>query len=351
MMVSPVPTRRLQFCSRWRFISSTFRNGRSQASSIERSPRCRSDQIHVVSGTVSMIGMRSPGSSSFHRSRTASAPFMLGLIIGGYVNKRPDRTQACPRPRRAAGPCYFSALGVTCQLDVLRPLPLILSPVWFRPSGRSIRTSWTLRSPDRASQASGRASFVQIVGLARVPGTAFRASPPGGGVPASSSSRAATMPGARCASASTTPTSARRPPATGSSGADQALGGLITSTPSTGQAQCFRGRSARIVDLCVPLGCSAERWRNAGRYPHQHRERHEPAGSIPACAGKPAPARTLCTTARVHPRVCGEAVFPFPATKPPTGPSPRVRGSRSTAASTPTRCRSIPACAGKPAAR
>ena len=44
MTVSPAPTRRLQFPSTCRFLSSTLPNGRPQPSSTEGSDRCRSDQ-------------------------------------------------------------------------------------------------------------------------------------------------------------------------------------------------------------------------------------------------------------------------------------------------------------------
>ena len=63
------------------------------------------------------------------------------LIIGSYVNKRPDRTQACPRPTAGRRPCHLSAPWSPANFDVLRPLPLdtpLPSPVWFRPSGRPI---------------------------------------------------------------------------------------------------------------------------------------------------------------------------------------------------------------------
>ena len=39
------------------------------------------------------------------------------------VNKRPDRTQACPRPRRAAERVISPALWSPANFDVLRPLP------------------------------------------------------------------------------------------------------------------------------------------------------------------------------------------------------------------------------------
>lgn len=52
MMVSPSPTRPLQFQSRCRFISSTLRNGRPQPSSTDESDRCRSDQLQVRPGAL-----------------------------------------------------------------------------------------------------------------------------------------------------------------------------------------------------------------------------------------------------------------------------------------------------------
>ena len=54
-------------------------------------------------------------------------------------------------------------------------------------------------------------------------------------------------------------------------------------------------------------------------------------GSIPACAGKPPSASIPVMRVWVHPRVCGEATLAVSATQPPPGPSPRVRGSHSSA--------------------
>ena len=71
-------------------------------------------------------------------------------------------------------------------------------------------------------------------------------------------------------------------------------------------------------------------------------------GSIPACAGKPPAARPRLPPARVHPRVCGEAQPAAGTPRRHGGPSPRVRGSRPRASGRPQRGRSIPACAGKP---
>ena len=83
---------------------------------------------------------------------------------------------------------------------------------------------------------------------------------------------------------------------------------------------------------------------------HDHRRGDRACcGSIPACAGKPAtgPARTAIR--RVHPRVCGETCGVTTPARPVSGPSPRVRGNRATAAAVSTGRGSIPACAGKPA--
>ena len=71
-------------------------------------------------------------------------------------------------------------------------------------------------------------------------------------------------------------------------------------------------------------------------------------GSIPACAGKPSRAGRRWQTWRVHPRVCGEAPYVVAGNESLNGPSPRVRGSRRGALGQPRRPRSIPACAGKP---
>ena len=72
-------------------------------------------------------------------------------------------------------------------------------------------------------------------------------------------------------------------------------------------------------------------------------------GSIPACAGKPRMGARGHLDGRVHPRVCGEARSAFSASQCRAGPSPRVRGSLSLVTGAVLRCRSIPACAGKPA--
>ena len=71
-------------------------------------------------------------------------------------------------------------------------------------------------------------------------------------------------------------------------------------------------------------------------------------GSIPACAGKPLFVRKSFTCERVHPRVRGEAFHVEPPTDLLPGPSPRARGSPSLSFTSPYRTGSIPACAGKP---
>ena len=75
------------------------------------------------------------------------------------------------------------------------------------------------------------------------------------------------------------------------------------------------------------------------------------AGSIPACAGKPGPAHRRRRGQGVHPRVCGEARSSRPARSRATGPSPRVRGSPNVVDARIIPAGSIPACAGKPRPR
>ncbi len=71
-------------------------------------------------------------------------------------------------------------------------------------------------------------------------------------------------------------------------------------------------------------------------------------GSIPACAGEPRSSGRCRRRAGVHPRVCGGAEHFLPMFGRYDGPSPRVRGSRARRPEQPGRQRSIPACAGEP---
>ena len=73
------------------------------------------------------------------------------------------------------------------------------------------------------------------------------------------------------------------------------------------------------------------------------------AGSIPACAGKPRRRSAPATSRRVHPRVCGEATLVILSSRGHPGPSPRVRGSLTRPPEGRRGRGSIPACAGKPA--
>ncbi len=72
--------------------------------------------------------------------------------------------------------------------------------------------------------------------------------------------------------------------------------------------------------------------------------------SIPACAGEPAMTHGSKTRTAVYPRVCGGAFKRDNNLDVAAGLSPRVRGSPSTPAAGLARKRSIPACAGEPAA-
>ena len=74
------------------------------------------------------------------------------------------------------------------------------------------------------------------------------------------------------------------------------------------------------------------------------------AGSIPACAGEPELPRCTINRCRVYPRVCGgtsnrgsDAIYM-------QGLSPRVRGNPINGSRPGALARSIPACAGEPAA-
>ena len=81
---------------------------------------------------------------------------------------------------------------------------------------------------------------------------------------------------------------------------------------------------------------------------YKWRERDCLLRSIPACAGKPRGGPAERGAVRVHPRVCGEAYFSTFGARSSAGPSPRVRGSPDLEGGDPDGVRSIPACAGKP---
>ena len=77
--------------------------------------------------------------------------------------------------------------------------------------------------------------------------------------------------------------------------------------------------------------------------------RHRP-GSIPARAGNPEGSTRPNQSTRVHPRACGESLRDPRRARRGRGPSPRVRGIRGGEAVSGTRRRSIPARAGNPRA-
>ena len=72
--------------------------------------------------------------------------------------------------------------------------------------------------------------------------------------------------------------------------------------------------------------------------------------SIPACAGEPSPNLPSSRSREVYPRVCGGTNEPQPRADYRRGLSPRVRGNPLTIVFSSPFCRSIPACAGEPAA-
>ena len=93
-----------------------------------------------------------------------------------------------------------------------------------------------------------------------------------------------------------------------------------------------------------------------GLSPRVRGNRAGPAGgsqylrSIPACAGEPRALRAAVAAAQVYPRVCGGTIPPRLHARRPQGLSPRVRGNPTSAACSPSRFGSIPACAGEPRA-
>ena len=73
-----------------------------------------------------------------------------------------------------------------------------------------------------------------------------------------------------------------------------------------------------------------------------------PLGSIPACAGEPAPKIRSCNRSRVYPRVCGGTSPLDSLSTVIAGLSPRVRGNLRHHRLPPLALGSIPACAGEP---
>ena len=69
--------------------------------------------------------------------------------------------------------------------------------------------------------------------------------------------------------------------------------------------------------------------------------------SIPACAGETPPCPHSSKPFQVHPRVCGGNTRMRQKRSQPQGPSPRVRGKRTTSVVRDTPLGSIPACAGE----
>ena len=78
------------------------------------------------------------------------------------------------------------------------------------------------------------------------------------------------------------------------------------------------------------------------------REAETVSGSIPACAGEPAPDPGTGPQDVVYPRVCGGTELHYATHDGSTGLSPRVRGNPGTAPHPGGALWSIPACAGEP---
>ena len=76
-----------------------------------------------------------------------------------------------------------------------------------------------------------------------------------------------------------------------------------------------------------------------------------PRGSIPACAGEPHVGQGRRAGQEVYPRVCGGTIGIAYWSEPGRDLSPRVRGNHLFVTGLALLARSIPACAGEPAAR
>ena len=79
-----------------------------------------------------------------------------------------------------------------------------------------------------------------------------------------------------------------------------------------------------------------------------HFDQQPLVGSIPACAGEPAPRCPSCPSPGVYPRVCGGTMLDGLHGVVPRGLSPRVRGNPKCCANLAVASGSIPACAGEP---
>ena len=76
--------------------------------------------------------------------------------------------------------------------------------------------------------------------------------------------------------------------------------------------------------------------------------RRTAVGSIPACAGEPRYPTSAPSSLKVYPRVCGGTVNDGLVHHLPLGLSPRVRGNQLNSKQNRESSRSIPACAGEP---
>ena len=85
--------------------------------------------------------------------------------------------------------------------------------------------------------------------------------------------------------------------------------------------------------------------------PARRRRRPRWRGSIPACAGEPVTCTVAIAPSAVYPRVCGGTKCRSSSSHPTRGLSPRVRGNLLRRFGGLYAVRSIPACAGEPAAQ
>ena len=138
----------------------------------------------------------------------------------------------------------------------------------------------------------------------------------------------------------------------------RACGGSIPAcagNPATRSTPC-RVRRVHPRVCGEPHGVTVHGFRSSGPSPRvrgtlsAQRGIRARRGSIPACAGNPGWRRSNSRRAQVHPRVCGEPVVSMASEMRDMGPSPRVRGTLRRRSPDRQSIRSIPACAGNPAA-
>ena len=124
--------------------------------------------------------------------------------------------------------------------------------------------------------------------------------------------------------------------------------GVIIGAGGGGSIPACAGEPSTVAgDYAADTGLSPRVRGNHGRRAHPA----PPVRSIPACAGEPYNLQVYASDWKVYPRVCGGTPSIPPERVEKAGLSPRVRGNPGSGAPHRGRRGSIPACAGEPRAR